>query len=61
MPMNRVQFQPGLSMFEFLDRYGTEQQCEDAVFAMRWPDGFVCPRCGSKESFGFRRGRPPQP
>lgn len=59
MPMNRVQFQPGLSMFEFLERYGTEQQCEDAVFEMRWPEGFVCPRCASKESTGFRRGRQP--
>ena len=26
--MNRVQLQPGLSMFEFLKRYGTEEQCE---------------------------------
>lgn len=59
MPMNRVQFQPGLSMFEFLDRYGTEQKCEDAVFEMRWPEGFVCPRCASKDSTGFRRGRQP--
>lgn len=57
MSMNRVQFQPGLSMFEFLDRYGTEQKCEDAVFAMRWPEGFVCPRCQSRESTAFRRGR----
>lgn len=35
MAMNRVQFQPGLSMFEFLERYGTEQLCEQAVFSMR--------------------------
>ena len=59
MPMNRVQFQPGLSMFEFLDLYGTEQKCEDAVFAMRWPQGFVCPRCSERHSFAFRRGRQP--
>ncbi len=31
MPMNRVQFQPGLSMHEFLQRYGTEQQCEQVL------------------------------
>lgn len=35
MAMNRVQFQPGLSMPEFMDQYGTEEQCEDAVFASR--------------------------
>ena len=40
MPMNRVQFQPGLSMAEFMDRYGTEEQCEAALIAARWPRGF---------------------
>lgn len=45
MPMNRVQFQPGLSMEEFLERYGTEEKCEAALVARRWPQGFVCPRC----------------
>jgi hypothetical protein len=46
MPMNRVQFQPGLSMREFLSLYGTEEQCEAALIARRWPEGFVCPGCG---------------
>ncbi len=57
MPMNRVQFQPGLSMFEFMQRYGTEEKCEAAVAAMRWPDGFRCPRCSGAEAWSFRRGR----
>ena len=34
-------------MAEFLRRYGTEDQCHAALVAMRWPDGFVCPACGS--------------
>ena len=59
MPMNRVQFQPGLSMFEFLERYGTEEKCEAAVAAARWPEGFHCPRCNGTASYGFRRGRQP--
>jgi ribosomal protein L37AE/L43A len=46
MAMNRVQFQPGLSMAEFLNRYGTEGKCEEALAAARWPQGFVCPACG---------------
>jgi hypothetical protein len=45
MAMNRVQFQPGLSMAEFFERYGSEQQCEAALFAARWPAGWRCPRC----------------
>jgi hypothetical protein len=31
MAMNRVQFQPGLSMPEFYQRYGTEAQCQAAL------------------------------
>jgi hypothetical protein len=46
MAMNRIQFQPGLSMPEFFQRFGTEAQCEAALEAARWPEGFRCPRCG---------------
>jgi transposase-like protein len=45
MPMNRIQFQPGLSMREFQHQYGTDEQCEGALFASRWPSGWACPRC----------------
>lgn len=58
MPMNRVQFQPGLSMAAFLDQYGSEAQCEAALVAARWPDGFVCPACGTRDHSTFvRAGR----
>ena len=59
MPMNRVQFQPGLSMFEFLEHYGSEEKCELALAASRWPLGWVCPRCEGRAAYTFRRG--PQP
>ena len=55
MPMNRVQFQPGLSMAEFLDRYGSVEQCEAALVESRWPSGFACPACGGGHSNSFRR------
>lgn len=56
MPMNRVQFQKGLSLPEFMDRYGTDEQCEQALVAARWPSGFVCPVCGVMQSrTSFRR------
>ena len=45
MAMNRIQFQPGLSMPVFLERYGTESQCEAALEHARWPSGFRCPCC----------------
>ncbi len=55
MAMNRVQFQPGLSMAEFFDRYGSHEQCEAALVAARWPDGFACPACGGTQNSSFRR------
>lgn len=30
-------------------RFGTEEQCAQAVFAARWPSGFRCPRCQRPE------------
>jgi hypothetical protein len=35
MPMNHVQFQPGLSMADFMRRFGTQAQCEAALTAAR--------------------------
>ena len=46
MPKNKVQFQRGTSLHEFMARYGTIGQCEQALFAWRWPRGFVCPGYG---------------
>jgi len=59
MKMNRVQFQPGLSMHQFMDLYGTQEKCESAVISWRWPKGYVCPSCGQADgSFSsLRRGR----
>ncbi len=31
MPMNRVQFQPGMSLREFQGRFGTRRQCRQAL------------------------------
>jgi len=46
MVKNMVQFQRGMSLREFMDRYGKRDQCEAALFSGRWPTGFVCPECG---------------
>lgn len=56
MAMNRIQFQPGLSMPEFLKNYGTEFQCEQALEAVRWPQGFSCPRCHGGAHYVIRDG-----
>ena len=46
MARNPVQFQKGTSLNAFLSLYGTEDQCFDALYRWRWPNGFECPHCG---------------
>ena len=48
MPRNRIQFQPGLSLPDFLQQYGTVEQCHTVLFKLRWPEGFSCPECGHR-------------
>lgn len=56
MAMNRVQFQPGLSMVKFIEQYGSQRQCERALEAARWPSGFRCPNCSDTRYSFFERG-----
>lgn len=56
MSMNRIQFQPGLSLPEFISRFGDEAQCEAALERARWPQGFRCPECGEARHSAFRIG-----
>lgn len=44
---------PG-DLMDFEAQFGSEQACRDYLFALRWPDGFRCPRCGHGESWPVR-------
>ena len=55
MAMNQVQFQPGLPMAKFVERYGTETKCYRALYKARWPQGFRCPCCHGRARSRFRR------
>jgi len=55
MAINKVQFQRGLPMAEFMGRYGTQEQCHAALVASRWPNGFVCSECGCSRHSTFLR------
>jgi len=56
MPINRIQFQPGLSLPDFFAQFGTEAQCEAALERTRWPNGFICPECGEQRHSLVHRG-----
>ena len=56
MAMNRIQFQAGMSMPEFMKDFATEGQCEQVLEATRWPEGFRCPRCNHENHCVLRGG-----
>jgi transposase-like protein len=33
---------------EFTTQFATEEQCRSYLYQLRWPDGFVCPKCREK-------------
>ena len=54
MAKNKIQFQEGLSLPRFLATYGTEEQCQQVLFKMRWPQGFRCPKCGHEHCYALQ-------
>jgi transposase-like protein len=41
---------------DFLDRFSTEKLCLDYLETLKWPEGFVCPQCMSKDAWRTDRG-----
>ncbi|MEI3265635.1 MAG: transposase [Gemmiger sp.] len=39
---------------EFRTRFSTEDACRTELFRLRFPNGFVCPRCGCTEYYPVR-------
>jgi transposase-like protein len=40
---------------DFQERFATDEACLEYLAASRWPDGFVCPACGSREAWVLDR------
>jgi transposase-like protein len=41
--------QEGMNMIGFIEKFGTEEQCREYLYDVRWKEGFVCPKCGRKD------------
>lgn len=39
------------TLLAFEQRFVTEEACRAYLFALRWPRGFVCPRCGGGQAW----------
>ena len=45
------------TVLDLEEQFSTEEACRDYLVRLRWPDGFVCPRCGAKGGWSATRGR----
>lgn len=55
MKKNKIQFQKGISIEEFMSKYGSDEKCHAELFKLRWPTGFVCPKCSNKTYCELKR------
>ena len=42
---------------EFQLKFASEEACQQYLAACRWPDGFVCPRCGERRAYELMKFR----
>jgi transposase-like protein len=45
---------PG-TLAELQARFGSEKACRDYLLKLRWPEGFVCPRCSGRSAWTTTR------
>ena len=55
MARNPIQFQKGLSLQSFVEQYGSDEQCEQVLCRLHWPQGFVCHECGNTAGCALHR------
>jgi len=44
------------TLLELEKRFSTDEACREYLFSLRWPDGFVCPRCVGQKVWPMARG-----
>jgi transposase-like protein len=45
------------TILELERRFATEDACREYLYQLRWPNGFVCPRCEDSSAWPASRGR----
>jgi len=43
--------QEAMSLMEFQNRFGSEEDCQRHLFCIRWPRGYHCPRCNHDQAY----------
>jgi len=44
------------TLAELERKFATEESCAQYLSQLRWPDGFICPRCGGTKAWITKRG-----
>ncbi len=44
------------TIFEFEDRFRSEEACRQYLSDLRWPNGFVCPKCSHDKAWTIQHG-----
>ena len=45
------------TVLDLEEQFATEEACREYLFRLRWPGGFICPRCGTKGGWSATRER----
>ena len=44
------------NLSELEERFGSDQACREYLFYLRWPEGYICPRCGHRKAWRMKDG-----
>jgi transposase-like protein len=44
------------TLLELEERFNCDEDCRAYLFTLRWPEGWICPRCGGLRCLRVRRG-----
>lgn len=46
-----------IDLFSFGQKFSKEEDCLRYLAGLRWPDGVICPQCGSIKVYEYKDGR----
>ena len=55
--IGRSVMEPVLTLYDFLNKFPSEDECFQYLFKKRWPDGFRCPKCGNQAAYYIEKHR----
>jgi transposase-like protein len=51
--------QTSINILELQKRFNTEEACHKYLYEHKWPNGFVCPKCGNNKAYEIKTRKHP--